>query len=292
MYFAGYFAQSRTEGLRGRRPSYRAQFNYAADRYGLAARSTRRRDELQPEVGFLRRENFRRNVVQARFSPRTTNNPLVRKMDLPGQLRIHHRQRQPPGVARAAAARSRRNSTTATRFVAVLRLYEFLPAPFLHLDRRARIPAAATRSTTRETGVRRPEQQHRVSGTSAFEIGSFYGGHKKTATFSGRVEMHAAARRRAEHLVQLGRPAEGRFTTTIFGGRATFTMTPQMFVAALVQYTSSNTSLLDQRQVPLGVSAGQRAVRGLHRRPTTLPPRGTDLQNRGSSSKINRLFRF
>jgi len=37
---------------------------------------------------------------------------------------------------------------------------------------------------------------------------------------------------------------EGKFTSTLVGNRATYTFTPRMFVAALVQYTSSTTSVL------------------------------------------------
>ncbi len=94
--------------------SYRAQFNYTADRYGLALDRLVVEENFNPEVGFLRRENFRRNFAQARFSPRTTNNPVVRRWVYEGSFEYIDRQREPPRVARAAAARSRPTSTTAT----------------------------------------------------------------------------------------------------------------------------------------------------------------------------------
>ena len=67
----GYAAQSRTERRVGRRDSATARnFNYTADRYGLQLDRTVVGDNFNPEVGFLRREDFRRNFASARFSPR------------------------------------------------------------------------------------------------------------------------------------------------------------------------------------------------------------------------------
>src|SRR6185436_10000491 len=56
-----------------------AQFNYAADRYGLQLDRLVVPQNFNPEVGFLPRTNFRRNFVSGRFSPRPANNKTIRK---------------------------------------------------------------------------------------------------------------------------------------------------------------------------------------------------------------------
>ena len=81
----------------------------------------------------------------------------------------------------------------------------------------------------------------------------------------GASNVIAAALGRAERLGQLGRPADGSFTTTLVGSRVTYTMTPLMFVSALVQYNSSTHTGEHQRPPALGVPPGQRAVRRLQR---------------------------
>src|SRR6185436_14171692 len=79
VYFNGFAAASKTEGREGDNLSYRAQFNYAADRYGLQLDRLVVPQNFNPEVGFLPRTNFRRNFASARFSPRPAGNMTIRK---------------------------------------------------------------------------------------------------------------------------------------------------------------------------------------------------------------------
>ena len=66
----GYYAQTRTTGLEEDDASYRGRFDYVADRYGLALEHLLVGSDFNPEIGFLRRTDFRRSFAQARFSPR------------------------------------------------------------------------------------------------------------------------------------------------------------------------------------------------------------------------------
>ena len=75
-------------------------------------------------------------------------------------------------------------------------------------------------------------------------------------------ESHAAALDRAEPLGRTGWTwRRAAFTTRLVGSRVTYTMTPLMFVSALLQYNSANDAAGRQRAPALGISAGQRAVR-------------------------------
>ena len=86
MTINSYYARSRTPGRRGDESSYLGQFAYAADRYGMNLEHLSVGDAFNPEIGFLRRESFRRSYAQGRFSPRPRSSPTVRKASLEGSL--------------------------------------------------------------------------------------------------------------------------------------------------------------------------------------------------------------
>jgi hypothetical protein len=86
--------------------------------------------------------------------------------------------------------------------------------------------------------------------------------------------------------------AEGAFTTTVLGARTTFTVSPRMFVAALVQYDSDSTSISSNLRFRWEYRPGSELFVVYSEGRSTLPVRGTELQNRGLVVKINRLLRF
>ena len=59
--------------------SYRGQFDYTADRYGLNAERLKVGDDFNPEVGFMRRFDFTKSSAGLRFSPRPTFTRAIRK---------------------------------------------------------------------------------------------------------------------------------------------------------------------------------------------------------------------
>ena len=77
--FNGYYARTRTTDRTGDDASYQAAFNYAGDRYGLQLDHLLVGDDFNPEVGFLRRRDFRRTFALARFSPRPASLRAVRQ---------------------------------------------------------------------------------------------------------------------------------------------------------------------------------------------------------------------
>ena len=113
----------------------------------------------------------------------------------------------------------------------------------------------------------------RVSGFVTFTSGEFYGGTLVEASWRGRVEM--SPQLSAEPTLSLNHvdTPYGMGDTNVIGGRATYTMTPRMFVGALVQYQSATKTVDHQRAVPLGIPAWQRDVRRLQRRPRHRPHR-------------------
>ena len=286
----GYLAQSHTAAVGDDDIAYRAQFNYTADRYGLELDRLVVGGSFNPEVGLLRREDFRRSSVTARFSPRTRNHNSVRKWTYEGGLdyvtdndnRLESRNLS--GLFRIDF----HNSDAVS--LQISRIYEFLVDPFA-ISEGVSIPVGGY-SFDNLTATYRVGAQHRFSGSTSFEIGSFYAGDKKTAAFRGRLVV--TPQLSVEPTVSLNWVdlPDGRFTTTVSGSRATFTVTPRMFVGAFVQYSSADTSLSTNLRFRWEYQPGSELIIVYTEGRSMLPPRGTELENRGFVVKVNRLFRF
>jgi len=84
----------------------------------------------------------------------------------------------------------------------------------------------------------------------------------------------------------------GDFTARLLSSRATYTITPLMFVSGLVQYNSSNHSLGANVRLRWEYRPGSELFVVYNEgRDTTL--RGLpELQNRAVVVKVNRLFRY
>ena len=81
-----YWARTNTPGLSGQDTSYRTQFDYAGDRYGVQLGHLAVGSNFNPEVGFVRRPDIRRSNAEFRFSPRLDSSELIRKLSWTGGL--------------------------------------------------------------------------------------------------------------------------------------------------------------------------------------------------------------
>ena len=284
-----YLARSWTPDRRGNDLSYRGQFLYAGDRYGLQADRLVVEEHFNPEVGFLRRDNFRRNFASARFSPRLSGGG-IRKLSYEGSMeyttdngnRLESRDLQ--GTFRVERQSSDVWSVTYARS------YELIPQAF-PIAERVLIPVGGydfeTFTTSYVLG-----QQHRLNGTASFDVGSFYDGRKTTAAYRGRVQL--AGRLALEPNLSLNwiDIPQGRFLNSILGGRATYTMTPRMYTAALVQYSSSTSSVSANVRFRWEYQPGSELFVVFTEGRDTSLRRRIDLESRGLVVKFNRLFRF
>jgi len=285
-----YIAKSWTSGRHGNDLSYRGQINYNADRYGLQIDRLVVDENFNPEVGFLRRENFRRNYGFARFSPRPTGNRIIRKYSYETGFEYttdnHNRleSRELQGTFRI----EQQNSDLWVLTYA--RNYELIPQPFT-ISEGVRIPIGGYGFGTL-SGSYTLGQQHRINGTATVEVGSFYDGDKTTAAYKGRVQLVAGLAVEPSVSLNWIDIPQGRFTNKVIGGRATYTMTPRMYAAALVQYSSSTTSLSTNVRFRWEYQPGSELFVVYTEGRDTFVPRRIDLETRGLVVKINRLFRF
>ena len=85
--------------------------------------------------------------------------------------------------------------------------------------------------------------QRAISGSLIFSQGSFFGGTRTEVGYRGRIVFSPRLAVEPRISVNKVKLPQGPFTTTLVGARTSFTVSPRMLVAALVQYNSSNESV-------------------------------------------------
>jgi Domain of unknown function (DUF5916) len=286
-----YWARTRTDGLSGQDTSYRAQLDYAGDRYGVQLEHLAVGDNFNPEVGFLRRDDMRRSFGQLRFSPRPKAMRLVRKFSGTasmayvenGARRLETRELD--GEFAVEFQNSDRFS------IGYGRTYEFLPRPF-PIASGVTLPSKGYDYASGRAGYN--FGPHRaVSANLSVEYGTFYSGHKTTIDVSrGRMKLTPQLSVEPTYSVNWVDLVEGSFTTNLLGSRITYTMTPLMFVSALVQYNSSNETVVANVRLRWEYRPGSELFVVYNEQRDTLVPRFPALANRAVIVKFNRLFRF
>jgi hypothetical protein len=285
-----YWARSRTEGRLGHDTSFRGQLDYAGDRYGAQLEHLVVGADFNPEVGFLRRRDMRRSTALFRFSPRTQRIASVRKFFYSGSVNYiaNGRNRLETREAYGEFALEFQNSD---RFsVGMTDSYEFLPRPF-EIAPGITLPIGGYRFDNVHVQMNLG-QRRRISGNFAVDRGTFYGGHK-TAVSVSRGRMGAGSRLSFEpaYLLNLVDLAEGSFTNQLVGSRVTYTMTPQMFTSALLQYNSSSHDVSANVRLRWEYRPGSELFVVFNEDRDTLARRFPALANRAFIVKINRLFR-
>ena len=111
--------------------------------------------------------------------------------------------------------------------------YEFLPQPFA-IAPGVTLPVQGYDFESVRGGFNlgpgRP-----VAGAVSVEHGRFYSGDKTTLSWSrGRINLNPRLSLEPRASLDWIDLPEGRFTNRLFGSRVTFTMTPFVFVSALV----------------------------------------------------------
>jgi len=287
----GFYTRSRTPGLEGNDTSYQAAFNYTGDRYGAQLDHLFVGNDFNPEVGFLRREDFRRTFAELRFSPRPRSIQGVRQFSWTASL-DYILNGASDLETRLQQLRFSTEFENGDRLgVDAQRSYELLVKPFsiaLHVT----IPIGGYGFQdvflSYSLGPRR-----RMSGDLSFQRGSFFGGTISALGYSrGRLEV--TRQLSLEPSISINRIdlPQGLFTARLITTRVTYTFTPRMFFSGLLQYNSSNNTLGSNLRFRWEYSPGSELfVVYTDQRDTSL--RGVPLlQNRAFIVKINRLFRF
>jgi len=286
-----FWARTRTHDIAGDDVSYRADLNYAGDRYGLQIERLAIGRNFLPEVGFVRRTDLERSFMQGRFSPRLRNNPLIRRLSwVAGLTYIEN------AVGRVETRSGR--GEFALEFHSSDRLAftysrerEFVPLSFPVASAVVLPPGEYDYGSAQLSYTL--GQQRKISGAVAFEHGSFYSGHKTTWSLSrGRVTFIPRLTIEPTYSLNLVDLPEGAFNTNLIGTRVTYTMTPRMFASALVQFNSDARIVSSNARVRWEYQPGSEFFAVYTEERDTTELRYPGMMNRSFVIKVNRLFRF
>ena len=286
----GYYAGTRTTGARGDDRSYRARFDYDADRFGVQVEQLAVGKNFNPEVGFLRRTGFVESLAQLRISRRPRSSRAIRRMNYEAALdyitdddrRLENRQ------ARAGVRGEMHNGDTWG--VSYSRDFEFLSDSF-EIVPGTWVPVGAYHSPTLR-GNYTLGTQRRVSGDIAFAHGSFYGGDRTDVSYRGRAEITPRLSIEPGFSVNRVDMPAGRFTARLLTARGTFSFTPRMLTAALVQYNSTSNAITTNVRFRWEYRPLSELFVVYSDGRDTLERGFPGLVNRGFTVKLTRLFRF
>lgn len=289
-----YWAQTRNDGVRGQDTSYRAQLDYTGDRYGVQLEHMLIGDNFNPAVGFLRRDDQRRNYGQLRFSPRPRSAALsraIRRLSWMGSVAHieNTRGRLESREQLGEFAMEFQNSDRVS--VAYTRQYEFLPRPFT-ISSNVTLPIGPYAFDFVRLGWELGAQR-RVSANILLERGAFYDGHKTAVSASrGRLSVNARLAVEPTYSVNWVSLPLGDFTAQVAGARITYTMTPRMFASGLVQYSSSLRAVSANVRFRWEYQPGSELFVVYNEERDTRAPSFPSLATRSVIVKVNRLFRL
>ena len=300
--FYGYYARTRTRGIeldsdaQGNEQSYQAAFTYTGDLYGLQLEHLVVGDAFNPEVGFVRRDDFLRNYALARYSPRPSMD-LVRQFTWEGSYDYFQNG---AGITETRIAQGifGIEFENSDRFSANYeQRYDFVPREF---NAAGVVPIQIGEYDYRSIFLSYAMgQQRRVSGTLSLWSGGYYHGNINAIGYQrGRVEITPQFSLEPGLSVNhISLPVEGTYTVPLVTSRVTYTFTPRMFFGGLIQYSPVSDTISANLRLRWEYQPGselfvvyndQRDVADFSFGTRRWP----ELQNRAFVVKFNRLFRF
>ena len=285
-----YLARTRTTGFSGDDWSYRGEFDYNADRYGFQAEHLSVGEDFNPEIGFLRREDFRKSALNLRFSPRPGPAGPVRKFYYTAGIN-YITNGTGRLESRLATAGFRADFQSGDQFSTDYnRTYELLEQPFL-IATGVTVPTGGY-SFQAVAANYTFGPQRKVSGTVSIAGGSFYTGHQTAASYRGRVNVIRRLTVEPAVSVNWVDLDEGEFTTKLASMRATVPLTPRSFISALLQYNSSMNAFSNSIRFRWEYQPGSELFVVYSEGRNTSGVGFPQLESRGFIVKINRLLRL
>jgi hypothetical protein len=300
----GYFAKSYTEGASGLEDSYRGRVAYDTDLFGVNVDHLVVGAAFNPEIGFVRRSDFRQTSASTRLSPRPRSISWIRQLTLSGNGA--YIESEESGLVESWDAGG--------QFSVQFENSDNFSASFGHnyenLVTSARISGAmvpAGRYSFNEGQVSyRLGPQRFFSASLSASHGHYYGGTITSAGLGGgRVEVTPQISLEPSvsfNWIDLpNAQVPGRYDQHVAVTRVTYTMSPRAYVSGLVQYaftkndagTGGNDALSANFRFRWEWAPGSELflVYTEDRNPD-VADRWSTLRNRGFVLKINRLLRI
>ena len=255
----------RSDGAAGDDTSYRAQLDYAGDRYGVQVGAAHVGANFNPEVGFVRRRDMRRSYGQLRFSPgRRTTSPFDGTHGMASLMHVENGAgRLETRTFESEFALEFQNNDRL--FAGYIDAYEFLPvsftiAPDITLQVKAiDVPAPCASDTTGGRSAGSPP-------TSCWSTDrSTVGTRPRFRLDRGRMNVTSQLSFEPRFSVDGVELLEGSFINSLFGMRGTYTATPHDVRERARAVQLGRPAGVREHASPMGVSAGQRVLHGLER---------------------------
>ncbi|MEO5568767.1 MAG: DUF5916 domain-containing protein, partial [Gemmatimonadaceae bacterium] len=297
-----YWARTNSQGLNGNDQSWQGRFDYSADRYGARAEVLEVGKNFRPDVGFVRRTDFRRSYGELRFSPRPKSITAVRKFTgtAAGDYVENGAGQVDSRSLRASLLTEFQNSDALGLDVA--RNYDLLQAPFSPAGAPAPIPVGGY--TFSDAGASYVFGAHRrASGLVAVRAGQYYDGSIRSLIIGGsffspsRVTFNQHLSVEPSFAIsRIERPSVA-FTTRLARARADYSFTPLMFASVLAQYSSADRAVSTNARFRWEYAPGSEVFLVYTDERGTSDPlvpvsAMTGLRNRAFVFKVNRLLRY
>jgi hypothetical protein len=285
-----YWARTSSPGVRGEDASYRGRFDYGGDRYGFSIDRVVVEANFNPEVGFVRRTDFAMNTAGVRFSPRLRRGP-IRLLSWNANLEYITDAAGNDLEDRSHSGQFsiEFNSSDQVR-VSAERSYERLPSDFA-ISPGVVVPAGGYTYQTVSASYTLA-QQRTVSGNVFASHGSFYGGHRTSAGYSGRIAFSAHVGIEPNLTLNWVTLPYGDFNARLFGLRVAVAPTARLGFSGLTQFNPSSHSLTSSARMRWEYTPGSELFLVYSDGRDTGARHFPLLQNRSIAVKATRLLRF
>jgi hypothetical protein len=291
-----YYAQTRTETLDGLNVSYRGQLTYNADLLGASVEHLLVGDAFNPEIGFVRRKDFRQTSGSLRFSPRPRSIEWIRQMtfsvdgDYLENEQLGYVESKGYGGQFGVELESGDNFNVN---------YSYSYENFVRNERISGATVLAGRYDNPEVRVSYNfGPQRRIQGNVSFRRGDYYDG-TITSVGINRARIEVTPQLFVEPSISFNwidlpnALVPGRYDQHVAVTRVTYTFTPRAYLSGLVQYNSGSHTFSGNFRFRWEWAPGSELfVVYTEDRDTDVTDRWSDLMNRGLVIKINRLFRI
>jgi hypothetical protein len=286
-----YWARTSSPARRGDDASYRARYAYIGDRYAFEADRLVVESNFNPEIGFVRRTDFARNALMARFSPRLQRGRAIRMLTWQADLEYLTDAAGDVLQDRSVIGQFGVEFDTSDEVTLLLmRQFERLPFDF-PIARGVVVPAGVHTHRTAQLTYRLG-QQRRISGDLSVSHGRFYEGTRTSGGYSGRLGL--SSHLTVEPVVTLNWVSlpYGDFTAHLTGARVSVTPTARLGFSALSQFNPALGSLASSMRMRWEYVPGSELFVVYSDGRDTAARGFPGLQNRSVAVKITRLVRF
>ena len=238
----------------------------------------------------MRRDNIRKSLARFRFSPRPKTRRAVRRYNWISTGTYIENGTGRVDTRGLSSELSFEFQSSDAFHVGGSSTYEFLPQPLRIVG--LVVPIGGYDYGTGWVGMTFGRQRQ-ISGTVYLERGTFYDGHRTTLNVNqGRINPTPQLALEPTYQGNWVDLPVGASTTHLVGTRATYTVTPQMFTSALVQFNNATRAVSVNARFRWEYRPGSELFVVFNEQRDTGAVRFPDLQTRALIVKVNRLVRF